>query len=164
VLEAFDDRAFADVYVEAIGISVVFTAAGQGLVAWTGRSGDVHAVRSAILQGRALRRRTTLSASGTEAQLQALSLGPRGEALALWTLGPQSLTDDLMASARPSGARLFGAPEAVSAPEDAQGSGFPDSFNPAAATAVVDPVTHRPLGLWLAARFQLRYALRAPIG
>ncbi len=155
VLETFDDAPFTAQpgtgYVEGIGIAAAFATTGEPLVTWTGRSGNVHAVRSTRLVSGRPEPAQTLSTPGREAEVQALAPGPLGEALAVWTEAPDQVTGQttVFAAPRAAGPAPFGPAEQVSPEGDAVSPGG-GTFYLTSATAAIDPSSARPVVIWLA--------------
>jgi hypothetical protein len=155
VLETFDDEPFTAQagtgYVEGIGIAAAFATTGEPLVTWTGRNGNFHVVRSTRLVSGRPETAQTLSAPGREAEVQALAIGPLGEALAVWTEAPDQVTGrtTVFAAPRAAGTGGFGAAEQVSPDGDAVSPGG-GTFYLTSATGAIDPASARPVVIWLA--------------
>jgi hypothetical protein len=172
ILEKFDDTSFSALagtgYVEGIGMAASFATTGEPVLTWTGRTGAFHVVRATRLVGGRAQESQTLSNPAREAEVQALALGPLGEALAVWTEAPDQVAGNttLFAAARAAGPGAFGGAEQVSADSDATSPGG-GTFYLTSATAAIDPATARPVVIWLAGvpgSGVIRQAIREPVG
>jgi hypothetical protein len=133
------------------------------MLAWAGAQDGHWVVRTAAIDLNGLRKRSTISAPGSDALLSDLQPGPDGEAIALWD-EPQRAPDGKLnpgdraivaargIDARP-GITIFAGPEQVAPPG-------PNSD----ATLAFDPGSDRALALWLGAGGNVDYAVRTPAG
>jgi len=131
------------------------------MLAWSGMQDGHWVVRSAAIDQHGLGRVSTISAPGTDALLNDLEPGPRGEALAIWSEpqrepdGKLNLLEQAIVAARgidtQPDATIFGAPEQVAPPG-------PNSLP----TVAFDPDSDRTLALWLGGGARVRYSIRTP--
>jgi hypothetical protein len=112
-------------------VAAVGDAAGRVVLAWTGADADHHEVVRAATVRRGRLRPIQALGSGF---LDQLALGPRGEALALWS----TVDGRLMASPAPPGGAFAAAPEEVSGPARVAAGGV----------AAFDPRSGRAVAAW----------------
>jgi hypothetical protein len=112
-------------------VAAVGDATGRVVLAWTGARFDHDVVRAATVRRGRL---GTIQELGS-GFLDQLALGPRGEALALWSASPGSR---LMASPAPPGGAFAGVPEEVAAPNPYAVGGV----------AAFDPRSGRAVAAW----------------
>lgn len=131
------------------------------MLAWDGAQDGHWVVRTAAIDLRGLRGRSTISDPRSDALLEDLQPGPRGEAIALWgeprrtaagglDAGEQALLAARGIDARP-GITIFGGPEQIS-PAGPNGE----------ATLAIDPGSDRALALWRGGGGRVHYAIRMP--
>ena len=129
--------------------------------AWAGSQAGRWVIRVAPIDQRGLRIRSTITAPGSDALLDALAPGPRGEAVILWNQPatspsgwPEASRQTLEAArgieAAPGIAR-FGEAETVAGEGAISG-----------ATVAIDPRSDRALAAWLGADGSIRWSSRAP--
>jgi hypothetical protein len=134
-------------------VLVATAADDRGTIAWTAKSGDHLAVRSAQVTGGRVGRSKQVSAAGMDAAPAALTTGAGGATALLWTEAAAGVRADLaptrLRSLTRAPRRAFGAAELVSdqiAPmpehsENAIGSRVP-------VAAAIDPAGGRPAAVW----------------
>jgi hypothetical protein len=130
------------------------------MAAWSGAEAGHWVLRTAAIDQRGLQQVSTISNPAGDALLSALSPGPGGEAIVLWT-EPQSTTggapdlnhQSLMAArgidASP-GRTIFGAPEQLAGPGTV-----------ANATVGLDPATDRAVAVWEGPGGSIDYSIRS---
>ncbi len=137
------------------------------MLAWTGSNGSNWLVRTAAIDLNGLGAVTTISPAGHDSLLAALTPGPEGEALALWTEPQRDAKGAPSADAQLESDRqaifaargidaypartIFGEPEEVAAPG-------PDS----GATVALDPDGGRAVAAWRGEGGEIDYAIRTP--
>jgi hypothetical protein len=130
------------------------------MAAWSGSLAGHWVLRTAAIDQRGLRQISTISNPAGDALLSALSPGPRGEAIVLWTeprssaggapdLNHQSLMAARGIDASP-GRTIFGAPEQIAGPGPV-----------ANANIALDPDSDRAVTVWQGLGGSINYSIRS---
>jgi hypothetical protein len=130
------------------------------MASWAGVTGGHWVIRTAPIDQHGLRTISTIAAPAGDALLSALTAGPRGEAIALFTepevtadgherIGRQALMAARGIDAAP-GRTLFAAPEQVAPPGPVAG-----------ATVAIEPGSDRAVAAWQGLGGAIAYSLRA---